>query len=41
MSQKKGWRKIGKVKRSPGTLCYVDRYGNVYEKPVKRKRKKN
>ena len=36
---KEGWKKIGKVKRSKHTLVYVDGEGNVYEKPIKRKKK--
>jgi len=36
----KGWRKIGKVKRRPNTLAYVDASGNVYEKPIPRRGKK-
>lgn len=36
---KKGWRKIGKVKRSPNTICCVDSQGNVWEKPRKKKGK--
>lgn len=34
----KGWRKIGKVKRRPNTLAYVDASGNVYEKPIPKKK---
>ena len=37
---KKGWKKIGKVKRAPGTLVFVDGEGNVYEKPTKKKKKR-
>ena len=36
---KKGWKKIGKVKRAKHTLVYVDGEGNVYEKPIKKKKK--
>lgn len=34
-----GKRKIGKVSRSSGTMCYVDGEGNVWEQPFKRKKK--
>lgn len=37
---KKGWKKIGKVKRNKNTLVFVDGEGNVYEKPIQRRRKR-
>ncbi len=29
-------RKIGEVKRKPGTFVWVDKKGNVWEKPIKK-----
>ena len=35
-----GKRKIGKVKRPPKSLVWVDKQGNVWAKPIKGGRKK-